>query len=523
MSLKIMTQTILHIIKKFGFIHKLFGFWQSRLRRAAQIIFVGFSLFLVSACTPNNTPPLPTPDATQRAERLAQRQILPDAPLNRFGIVEGFWLPELTCELGVGWERIIFDWGQHEPENSQSWNTLNVDDRWLVAAQDCHREVVALLKHTPAWATDGSPNAGLPRGLYLPDDDPENLWANFVRKTVTYYTGRMGRGITHYIIWNEPDIEPGTYGFIFDGTLEDYAQLLKVAYRVAKEVNPAAQIHLAGTTYWHDINVGRRLYLDRLIETLQQDPDAAANNAYFDTVSLHIYFRTDTVYDIVMQTRAILETYGLGDKTIWINETNAAPSNDPEWRVEGSQFPVDLEQQAAFLVQAAALALAADVERIAVYKLYDQSLPPGSESFGILNPANQQPRPAFFAWQMITTYFDTAETALLKQHPDLNAVLLAYPDETPLLVAWSRTAAEITLEIKTTDAIEQMDIYGTISAATAENGVYTVRLPGAKCEDRQEGCFIGGRPVLLRLPPNSSITAKTPSGTQTITFGIEES
>ncbi len=490
-------------------------------------IWLLFGILLLSACSNNAAPPLPTPNATQRAERVAQREILPDAPLNRFGIVEGFWLPELTCELGVGWERIIFDWAQHEPEDSQSWNTLNVDDRWLVAANDCNREIVALLKHTPAWATDGIPNAGLPRGLYLPDDDPQNLWANFVRKTVTYYQGRMGRGVTHFIIWNEPDIESGTYGFIFDGTLEDYAQLLKVAYRVAKAANPNAKIHLAGTTYWHDINAGRRPYIDRLIEILRQDPDAEANQSFFDVVSLHIYFRTDTVYDIAMQTHAILEKYGLTDKAIWINETNAAPTHDPEWQVERPQFSVDLEQQAAFLVQTAALALAADVERVAVYKLYDQNLPPGGETFGILNPANQQPRPAFFAWQMVTQHFNATEKAYLHQLPELNAILLTDSTQAPMLVAWARTAAEVTLEIavgdaSNTDSLESWDIYGNITSLLPENGVYTLHLLGAKCTDKQEGCFIGGRPVILRVPAGSTITAKTSSGTYAITFEIEE-
>src|SRR5512138_3648216 len=60
---------------------------------------------------------------------------------NPFGVVEGFWFPELTCELGAGWERIIFDWSQHQPTGPDDWHTLNVDDRWLKAANQCGREV----------------------------------------------------------------------------------------------------------------------------------------------------------------------------------------------------------------------------------------------------------------------------------------------------------------------------------------------------------------------------------------------
>src|SRR6185369_15907160 len=74
--------------------------------------------------------------------------------VNPFGVVEGFWEPDSACALGVGWERIIFDWSQHQPNGGDDWYTLNVDDRWLKAASDCNRQVVAVIKHTPAWATD---------------------------------------------------------------------------------------------------------------------------------------------------------------------------------------------------------------------------------------------------------------------------------------------------------------------------------------------------------------------------------
>ncbi|MBE0690660.1 MAG: hypothetical protein IH587_11125, partial [Anaerolineae bacterium] len=84
---------------------------------------------------------------------------------NPFGIVEGFWLPDAASEIGAGWERIIFDWSQHQPNGPDDWNTLNVDARSLEAARDCDREVVGIVKHTPGWATDGLPNAGVPRGL----------------------------------------------------------------------------------------------------------------------------------------------------------------------------------------------------------------------------------------------------------------------------------------------------------------------------------------------------------------------
>lgn len=419
---------------------------------------------------------------------------------SRFGVVEGFWFPELTCDLNAGWERIIFDWSQHQPTGPEDWHTLNVDDRWLKAANQCNRDVVALLKNTPAWATDGTPGPGVPRGLHLPVDDPENVWANFVRRAVSYYASR---GVRHFIIWNEPDISRETYGFEFEGDVEDYARLLRVAYLAAHEANPAAVIHLAGTTYWHDVNTGQRLYMDRLLEHITTDPEAAASNHFFDVFSLHIYFRTDTIYDITIEARQLLDSYGLQDKAIWINETNAAPTDDPQWPVQRPVYQLDLEQQAAFLVQAGALGLSAGAERMAVYKLYDQQLPPGGESFGILSPADQSPRPAFAAWQTVIRYFDGIRQIGRAHTDQLDVVRMTHHDQHETLVLWARTETPVQVQINATaEKAHLVDQYGNISMLQPDdNNRYTLTLPAARCNP-VDGCAVGG-PVSLLVQPAS--------------------
>ena len=362
---------------------------------------------------------------------------------NIFGVVEGFWLPDDVCELHPGWERIIFDWSQHQPDGPDDWYTLNVDDRWLAAARDCDREVVAIFKHTPAWATDGTPGPGVPKGLYLPVDDPGNYWARFVRKSAEYYAPR---GVTRFIIWNEPDITRDTYGFEFEGTLDDYFQMLKVAYLALKEGNPDAEILLAGTTYWHDVNAGRRLYVDQLLERIMADPDAAVNHYYFDVLSLHIYFRAETVYDIVRAMRDLLDKYGLTDKRIWINETNAGPTDDPLWPVVRPQYQINLAQQSAFLVQASALGLAAGAERIAVYKFYDWNLPPGAETFGLIR-ADGSRRPAFDTWAMVIKNLNGVDQATLARSDSVDVVKLHYMDGHQMVIAWATTAEPTRIEV----------------------------------------------------------------------------
>ena len=441
---------------------------------------------------------------------------------NPFGIVEGMWFPDLTCELNPGWERIIFSWSDHQPNSQNDWFPFfNIPDEWLQAANDCNREVVAVIKSTPAWATDGSPGAGVPRGLYLPIDDPANVWATFMRRTAEYYASR---GITRFIIWNEPDIKPGVYGFEFEGAVEDYFMLVKVAYLAAKQSNPAARIHLAGTTFWHDANSGERLYTDRLLEQITKDPEAAQHNYYFDALSLHIYFRTDTVYEIVNNYRDLLNEHGLGEKAIWITETNASPNLDPDWPVTRPQFQITLDQQANYVIQAAALGLAAGAERIAVYKLFDQQLPPGGESFGLLRPQSSpdEPivrRPAYHAWKTVIQHFTGISQIRFAQNERVNLIQIIHSDQRQAIVSWSRFDRTTQLEITATSSKAALvDLYGNVQIIRPNDQAYTIDLPAAQCE-KEEGCVIGGTPIIFIQPTgNTQFTEITPQNRYELTL-----
>lgn len=424
-----------------------------------------------------------------------------DSPASPIGVVEAFWLPEAACVAGFGWDRIIFDWAQHQPTGPDDWNTLNVDARWLSAAQVCGREVVAIVKHTPGWATDGVTNAGVPRGLTLPIDDAANVWAGFMRRAAAYY-GPLG--VSRFIIWNEPDIPAGTYGFIFEGDVEDYARLLKVAALAARQGNPEAKIHIAGTTYWHDVNAGRPLYIDRLLGILAADPEAAAHGYYFDALTVHVYFRADTVYDIVSANRAALERHGLADKAIWIVETNASPNLDPAWLVNRPAWQITLEQQSAFLVQAAALGFAAGAERIGAYKLFDWNLSPDAESFGLIR-ADETQRPALATWarvaQMATAW--DVQGAHLEQAALYNRVTLPGRDGGQTVVAWARTAEPVVIEIASSAPVWVEDAFGARWQAVPLQGALRLALPGAVCNPA-DGCPVGGQPLIVVLPQAAS-------------------
>lgn len=405
---------------------------------------------------------------------------------HRFGIVEAFWEPEDAAELRVGWDRILFYWNEIQPGGPDDWNTLHVLEEWLDDARDEDRMVMGLLKNTPAWATDAEPFSGVPRGLYLPVDDPNNLWAGYVRKVVDYYAPL---GVHHWIIWNEPEIEAGVYGHEFSGSTRDYYQLLKVAYQVAKANDPDAVIHLAGWSYWHDPT-----WLNQFLNVAIADPEGAENNYFFDVITLHIYFRVETVEELVNQTWAIQRRYGLS-KPIWINETNASPNLDPLWPVDRPNFQVDLEQQAWFIVQAHALGFGANSTSIGIYKLLDILLPPGGESFGILRPDGSR-RPAFDAYRTTIEYLQDFTFPVGRQREDNFYAFSFKRPESVTRVLWSRNSMDMILKVPALadEALLVSALGDKKRTIQAYNGYYRIQLRGARCTPE---CDIGGPPVFL--------------------------
>lgn len=445
------------------------------------------------------SPPITPPDQSAGISARA-------TPDPRFGAVEAFWAPDAAAAAGIGWERILFYWREIQPSGPQDWNTLHVLEEWLAAAQGQGREVVGVLKQTPGWATDGVENAGIPRGLYLPPDHSGNLWANYVRRIAAYYGPR---GVHHWIIWNEPDIAAGVHGYEFAGSVSDYYRLLKVAYLVMKETDPQAVIHLAGLTYWHDELAGQPQYLQRLLETAAADPSAADHHFYFDVISLHIYFRSETALPIVANLDAIQRQFSL-DKPIWINETNAPPNQDPAWPVTRPEFDVSLDQQAWFLVQAHALGFAAGAARIGVYKFSDVLATPGSEPFGLLR-ADLTPRPAYAAYQQMTQLLGGFTQVALDSQPAYHRVTFRQPERL-VHVLWARgqqgTLAAAPAALAGAPGAILIDLSGQTQPVAAINGNYLIPLAGARCGSE---CIIGGPPRYLveALPRPTATPAPT--------------
>ena len=436
-------------------------------------------------------PPTPTLEPTAGAQSTPTPQPTPGATpdrssVERFGVIESFEDAAAADRLGIGWTRARFQWAEVQPDGPRQWQSP-LDDETLAAELAAGREVVGLLIGIPDWARD---RQGVPRGLALPADDPGNTWAVFVTQAVERYAGRIDR----WIIWNEPDIDdPEAPGHTWDGDIEQFAQLQRVAYLAAKAANPDAVVHLGAFTYFWDPG-----YFARLLDVLAADPAAAANDFYFDVATAHLYFQPNAVYNVLYAFQQLLADHGL-DKPIWLVETNAPPMNDPYWEVPNWTLAVSLNEQAAFIPQALAAALSAGAERIAVYKLKDTAddRAANPEPFGLLRWDNSR-RPAFDTYRVAIRLLADVRDAERQRWDAVGQVRLSQPGQTTT-VLFARLPGRQTARVPATaDTAEWVNMWGQSEEIEAEAGYFAVELPGALClQTIADYCMIGGTTYYL--------------------------
>jgi hypothetical protein len=118
----------------------------------------------------------------------------------------GAYLAELlhrTAGAGIGWVRIDFLWSIAEPHRgAYDWRLY---DEVVDVARAYGLEVFASVISTPAWATEGPAERGVPRKA--------SDFATFCRRASERYCGR----VRVWGLWNEPNLRQ-----FWAGTRRDY-------------------------------------------------------------------------------------------------------------------------------------------------------------------------------------------------------------------------------------------------------------------------------------------------------------
>ncbi|MGB0388070.1 MAG: hypothetical protein ACPGWR_24910 [Ardenticatenaceae bacterium] len=458
--------------------------WLGAMLLGIAFLFVMFAPIMVQAVSSLPAPP-PVRDA-------------------RFGIVQAYNAPEVATAAGVGWTRVLFWWHQMQIGGPHDWNPYYFKDEVLKEELESGRKMVGIVLGTAGWASESGSDRAVPDGLYLPYDHPDNHWGQFVYRIVKKYEGK----IDHWIMWNEPDVWDDEHpGKTWNGTVDDYVQLLKVGYQAAKAANKDAVVFLTATTYWWDVEYGRELYLPGLLEAIRDHPDAVEYDYFFDVASLHLYFKPEQIYKITKLYRDLLDRYGFPHKPLWINETNAPPSNDPKHPAPEVRFHVTQEQQSYFLIQAWAMGLAGGAEQIAFYKMRDEhGLPEGAWPYGMVRKDGSL-RPVFWSFRTLVTYLSGYEAAILISKEDTRRVVVWRGELGTTNVVWNMGQSTQTVDVPaTSDQALLVDAFGPIQTIRPTNGYYTLSLSPS-----QDG-HIGGMPLMVVEGAGIHVKLERPNG-----------
>lgn len=419
--------------------------------------------------------------------------------------------------------------------------------------------------------TDGSDVPGLGKQI-----NGANRWARFVYTAVTRYkpNGLLaqtygwppGTGITYWEIWNEPDLT-----WFWNGSLPDYARLLKVAYLTIAQADPGATILFAGLAN----NAAYLSYYGDVLSIYDNDPLAVTYNYYHDILATHSYFYAWQSWYHTFRARNTMGSHGLS-KPIWLNESGVPAWNDypgPVWD-SASALRATMSEQADYVIQSALYALYAGAEAIFHFQLYDgcgnqpegtnfpphnselcdengdwvghPGLPCAGDANGLYrnptdaacfaqHPQPETARPTLAAYRVLTTYV-TGVTPYWRQRPGPERCIgpgnvptpgqewIAFYQPTSgqrIVGLWALCGVAETAVIPATNPAGTALLVatdGSHQTVTAQNGVYTIQLPAAThlnpFPDGNPPPFhpIGGRPYLLIEPdPHAAMPNDQPA------------
>jgi hypothetical protein len=424
------------------------------------------------------------------------------------GIVDAGRSPDAARKAGATWDRALFLWQLIQPSGPNDWNLdAYVDQARLSSTLNSGLPVVGVVQGTPGWADgdyrDGA--SGVPTGLDYPIDDPRNTFGQYMLKLVRAYKGR----ITTWVIWNEPDFLPGESGtwWTWSGNTTDFYRLLKTAFRAVKAVDPSAQVVFPATTYFADAVHGRELFLSRVLQEANKDPEAPANGYFFDAVGVNLYCSLDAVYRVSGIYNSILAQYQL-QKPLWLTETNCPVYNDATVP-EPASGRITTSEQAAYLIEAIALARAAGYQRIGWYTMVDHDASSGIvDRWGLLR-ADGSPRPAYQAFQAATAYLSRSDvsvrlapfgTATANGWPLTRVVVDDPMQHARVQVLWRTTEGPATVNVAAAGTSARLiDPLGFSTPATRTDLGWSVPLPPPRIPQASDppGFESNGYPVLL--------------------------
>ncbi len=458
-----------------------------------------------------------------------------------------------ALSLGAGWNRWPLYWDRIEPVPGEyDWQAY---DRLVSEDLSYGLHINAILLGRPRFAQDGERIKGLQLPIFADGSDfpeadkpinPDNLWANFVFAAVSRYKpgGILAQaegwpddqGVRVWEVWNEPD-----YDSFWQGSIPEYARLLKVAYIVAKQADPDSVVMFGGLLYPTEDN-----WLARVLKIFANDPLRDQFNWYMDQVAVHNYSYPWRSGWLVLYVRQTLSANNL-HKPIWLNESGVRVWNDypgPLWADDAPELRLQratADQQASFFIQSAAYAWAEGAEVVFFHQLFDDcgDQPAGTnfayhagelctgdgacfgDAFGLFrnesssicfsqHPQPGTARPAAEAYRLVAEIFGTEPFEKPRQKRLGNGRVQLIAFERPstserVYVIWNRTLEPVDFDLPASADSAQLITLHSRRMIEAEEQVYALRLPPAQPDhypqlEYGDVAAIGGPPLIVIEP-----------------------
>ena len=228
---------------------------------------------------------------------------------------------DATKDASLKWVRIDFNWLDAEPQQGQyNWTIF---DTQINAAAAKGLSVLAVVGYTPAWASAGDTKGG----GSMNDVPNPGTYASFVTAVVNRYKNK----VTHYELWNEPNL-----GGFFEGTSADYisrilvpgAQALHAACPSCKVVAPG--LASIGSEYgnWMDACLAAAkndidIVSGHIYAQFTQDDSGAGttSDSFLNKLEQHrvIKLGTATIYEGPLSYGEVMAKHGV-TKPFWLTE-----------------------------------------------------------------------------------------------------------------------------------------------------------------------------------------------------------
>ncbi len=210
----------------------------------------------------------------------------------RFGVFPpGNWVDgyKSAVDLKITQPRIIFSWNDFEPEKG-SFNFERYD-AFMNFASKVNFKPIVTIRSDSSWGTKG----GFHDRASSPPIDMQD-YIDFLTFLADRYKGQVGGWQIENEIYD--------HSTFWDGTRQEYIELLQNAYRTIKKVDPTAKVVLNGlaNALFVEIDKGNEEAIE-FLDFLMKHGD------YFDIIDFHYYIEPENIYVTVDILNNLMQKY----------------------------------------------------------------------------------------------------------------------------------------------------------------------------------------------------------------------